>query len=102
MDKQTGQPKDRAQRGATQGGRVLESEKRQRSHCCSPWQFAKKKTLTLHKVGPCPSLNGKAIAELRPIRSQSPLTHSKDCSFMEYNSRMLECLFTAGKDIPRF
>ena len=27
-------------------------------------QFAKKKTLTLHKVGPCPSLNGKAIAEL--------------------------------------
>lgn len=29
VDKQTGQPKDRAQRGATQGGRVLESEKRQ-------------------------------------------------------------------------
>ena len=29
--------------------------------CCSPW----------------PSLNGKAIAELRPIRSQSPLTHSR-------------------------
>ena len=29
MDKQTGQPKDRAQRGTTQGGRVLESEKRQ-------------------------------------------------------------------------
>ena len=36
-----------------------------------------KKTLTLHKVGPCPSLNGKAIAELRSIRSQSRLTHSR-------------------------
>ena len=37
----------------------------------------KEKTLTLHKVGPCPSLNGKAIAELRSIRSQSRLTHSR-------------------------
>ena len=29
-----------------------------------------------HKVGPCPSLDGNAIAELRPIRSQSPLTQA--------------------------
>ena len=41
------------------------------------YAVSKKKTLTLNKVGPCPSLNGKAIAELRPIRSQSPLTHSR-------------------------
>ena len=38
---------------------------------------SKKKTLTLHKVGLCPTLNGKAIAELRSIRSQSRLTHSR-------------------------
>ena len=52
------------------------------------YEVAKKKTLTLHKVGPCPSLNGKAIAELRSIRSQSRLTHSEACSFMENNSRI--------------
>ena len=49
----------------------------QRSHCCSPWQFGKKRTLTFHKVGPCPSLKGKARAELRPIRRQSSLTYSR-------------------------
>ena len=52
-----------------------------RSHCCSPRQFGKKKTLILHKVGTCPTLNGKAIAELRPIRRQSSLTYSQTCFF---------------------
>ena len=49
----------------------------QRSHCCGPWQFGKKRTLTLHKVGPCPSLKGNARAELRPIRRQSSLIYSR-------------------------
>ena len=33
--------------------------------------------LTLHKVGLCPSLNGKVIAELRPIRCLPSLTYSR-------------------------
>jgi len=41
------------------------------SHFCSPWQFWKKQTLNLHQVSLCPSINGKAITELRPIRHQS-------------------------------
>ena len=30
-----------------------------------------------HQVGPCPCLNGKAVAELRPERRQSSLTYSR-------------------------
>ena len=39
--------------------------------------FGKKQTLTLHQVGPDPSLKGKAIAELRPVRPPSSLTYSR-------------------------
>ena len=49
----------------------------QRSHCCVSWQLGKKLTLTLHQVGPDPSLKGKAIAELRPVRHPSTLTYSR-------------------------
>ena len=42
-------------------------------HCVSVcfWQFGKKQTLTLHQVGPCPCLNGKAVAELRPVPNET-------------------------------
>ena len=40
------------------------------------WNLGKKQTLTLYQVGPDPSLKGKAIAELRPVRHPSTLTYS--------------------------
>ena len=70
------------------------------------WNYIKKKAKIMGKkkyvslrvkllaYGPCPSLNGKAIAELRPIRSQSPLAHSR--TLLLYGQRFKHC--TEGGD----
>ena len=44
----------------------------EKSNFCRPRKFGKKQTLTLHQVCLYPSLNGKEVGEVRPVRRQSP------------------------------